>query len=124
MNKAIKAIVIGQPSKEMVKSNNNKYVLVNCEVPGVIDPKTNSNIVVTAQRGTFNAETGEVKAVPAVGSEVMLYMQQLPSTTEPGKVVTFFSMATGVTSADQDSITAAFGNIAQETPASAAQALS
>lgn len=122
MEKQFKAIVVGKPSKEMVKTNGNKYVLINCEIQGVIDPNTGKNLIVPGQRGTFSAETGEVKEIPAVGTEVQLYAQQMPSTTEPGKFVTFFSVATGIAAASQDAISAALGLFA-ETPASAAQAL-
>lgn len=122
MEKQFKAIVVGQPSKEMTKSNGNKYVLINCEIQGIKDPNTGRNLVVAGQRGTFNAETSEVKEVPAIGAEVQLYAQQLPSTTEPGKVVTFFSVATGITSASQDAIAAALGVFTEATATSAEEA--
>lgn len=100
----IKAVIVGTPSKTMSKSNDAEYVLINCEI--LEGPA--KGLIVAGTRTTVNVK-GEEKSIPEVGTEVVLHHRAVESTTEPGKYVHFFEIATGLATANNDELTALLG---------------
>jgi hypothetical protein len=103
-----KAAVKSAPSKTMSKSNGSDYVLINVEL---LDGPAKGKIVAATR--TIKNVDGKEKSVPAIGEEVTLYHQVLPSTQVPGKFVHFFEISTGMVSASNDELTALLGTTVQ-----------
>lgn len=94
---AFKGEVIGNPSEIFTKSNGGEYVLQNVK----INDGALTGITVGATR-TIKNKDGKVKEAIAVGTEVTVYLTQVPSTTEPGKMKNFFDISMNNTASDDD----------------------
>lgn len=103
-SEVLKAVVIGNPSKIMTKSNGSAYVLINCEI---IEGRAKGAIV--AGTRTIVTRDGEEKEVPVKGQEIVLYRRVLPSTTEEGKFVNFFEIGTSPATTSNDELNALLG---------------
>lgn len=100
----IKAVIVGNASKTMSKSNGAEYVLMNCEI---LEGKA-KGLIVAGTRTTINQD-GLEKSIPEVGQEVVLHHRAVESTSEAGKYVHFFEIATGFNTADNDELSALLG---------------
>ncbi len=91
------AVVTGKASQEFSKSNGGAYVLQNCEIKdGPL-----AGLVVSGTRTIKNAD-GATKEPIEVGSEVVLYLSQIPSTQDPTKMKNFFEISTGASASDEE----------------------
>lgn len=108
--KIYKAVVVGEPTKVMEKSNGAKSVLINVQLldgPG-------KGVIVAGTRTILNAK-GEEKSIPSKGEEISVYHTTVPRRDDPSKPMHFFEISTGITSASQDELTAIFGDVIEET---------
>lgn len=86
-NLSFRGIIKTGPSKILVKTNGSKYCLQNVEIQN--GPFTGK--VVGAERTLLNVNKEE-KAPLNIGEKCLVYVTQLPSTTNPGKMQFFFTI--------------------------------
>lgn len=106
-------IMSDKPSQTMNKSNGGTYVLVNADVfTGKKDENGNDIFIPMAATFTTKNREGKTKAYDLVkGQEVTVYIQRLPSTTEPGKFAYFAEISTGIEAASAEALDAAFAGM-------------
>lgn len=104
----MKAIIKGQASKVMSKSNGAEYVLINCLI---LDGPAKGSVV-AGTRTVVNAE-GIEKSIPSIDDEVTLHHSVVPSTSKPGSFVHFFEISTAMQTESNDALTALFGVTAE-----------
>lgn len=98
------AIVKGNASKVLPKSNGAQYVLINC----LITSGPAKGLTVLATR-TILTKDSVTKSIPDLNAEITLYHSVVPSTKAGEKNQHFFEISTGADTASNAELDAIFG---------------
>lgn len=98
------AIVKGNASKVLPKSNGAQYVLINC----LITSGPAKGLTVLGTR-TILTKDSVTKSIPDLNAEITLYHSVVPSTKAGEKNQHFFEISTGADTASNADLDAIFG---------------
>lgn len=89
------AVVTGEPSEVMSKSNGGEYVLQNCKVTkGPLKGK------IVAGTRTIKNKDGKAKSAVEVGTEIKLFLTRVQA-REGNGMMNFFEISTGTTESQE-----------------------